>query len=136
MTIPAHFLEATNGALWLVLAFAGLAAVWYLVQSRRQIGSWRILYLEEKASIALALMFLSLSTRLGNIWWIQHQRNHNVMVPWLGAWTTLIHAWTSVLAVIAVMCWLRCTLPSEYFGWKGWALLTFAAFAFGAIMAL
>lgn len=134
MNIPPPLLEATNGVLWVVLIAAAFGAFYWLVHAARTIGSLRELYLEEKASLALALMFTGLGLRSLNIWWFQHLRNHGHIIPGWNGWPTWFHVGTTVLAVIGLMCWLRCTLP-EWFGWRGWAALTFLAFAFGIGMA-
>ncbi len=135
MNIPPGVLEATNGALWVALMFAALGAAWWLAGCVRHIGSFKQLYLEEKASIALLFAWGGLGARLVNVWWMQHLRNHGKdLPPWDGAPTT-IHVAATLIAIMGVMCWLRCTLP-EALGWVGWAILTGGAIAFGVLMAL
>lgn len=135
MIVPPHVLEAANGVLWPTLMFAAIGAGWWLGASARQIGSLRQLYLEEKASIALLVAFGGLGVRTSSIWVVQHLRDHGNIVPEWSGWSTVVYVVSTAVSVIGVMCWLRCTLP-EAFGWRGWAVLTAMAFAFGILMAL
>jgi uncharacterized membrane protein len=150
--IPAHVVEAGNGATLVLLAAMMISAFVYFLRElarlrRRRDGILELLqatYVEGKAAWAISVLAFGLFLRVGISWWIQHVENHGGKIdPALQPLVLTLLMFSYVPLLWGAVCWIRVVMPLSCPRWprvdaalrSSWLVLAAVALAFGIAMA-
>ena len=135
-------IEASSGALLVILIAMIVFNVIYLARKLREFGEFKDVYVECKSAIATLVFQVGFMTWVAAIWTTMYLRNHGYETKWLREPIAVIIAGAIVVATIGGICWIRLITPRDPFTgeryvpvWTWWAI-ALGAVAFGVTTVL
>lgn len=132
--LPSWLLEVSNGILFLLVLVMTFFQLLYLVRELLDCGSFRHVYVECKAAIALSVFLIGVDICVFVRWWFRNMQNHGIDPrPYVDVGTTLVIVGTAV-AIWGGICWIKVITPGRYP--RGtWLAIATAAIGLSAFMA-
>ena len=133
--LPSWLVEASNGMLLIILMWMIIFDAIYLVYKLRECLSFRVLYVESKAAIALMVVLLGFEAHTFVRWWFRHMQNQGVDPESYRDLGIFLLVAGTAMGVWGGICWLKVIMPRDL-PRELWFVLSAIAVGFGIVMAL